>query len=304
MKITICGSMKFDEQMRAAKDMLEDMGYEVEKPNVVEGHVYEDNLDNNATLKRGFIDEHFRKIDGSDAILVVNENKNGVAHYVGGNTLIEIAYAYAQGLEIFLLHPIPDMGYADEIRGMDPILLDGDIRGIDNHFKSLPLVYMSTTSPVKHTAVSRGLRRAGIRTRIDGIKVESGVNEQPMSIDETYKGAMTRHDILKTVGKEADYYVTIESGQHQAHTNHSLFGCAVVIIEKAGQGSKVGIDLDVEFPQEMLDKVPSQYPDLGVLVQQEYGSKLKDPYPFFTNHKLTRARILENAIYSVAVQLN
>lgn len=303
MKITICGSMQFDQQMRAAKDTLERMGYEIEKPNVVEGHVYEDNLDQNAILKRGFIDEHFRKIDDSEAILVVNEDKNGVAHYVGGNTLIEIAYAYAQGLEIFLLHPIPEINYADEIRGMNPILLNGDITAIDAYFASLPLAYMSTTSPVKHRAVSRGLRKAGIRSRIDGTKVESGVNEQPMSIDETYAGAMTRHDNLKSLGEDADYFVTIESGQHQAHKDHSLFGCAVVIIEKAGEQRKVGIDLDVEFPQEMLDKVPSKYPDLGVLVQQEYGSKVKDPYPFFTNNKLTRTKVLENAVYNLVVQM-
>lgn len=295
--------MMFDERMSAAKNMLESMGYEVEKPNVVEGHVYEDNLDENAELKRGFIDEHFRKIDDSDAILVVNEDKNGVANYVGGNTLIEIAYAYAQGLEIFLLHPTPEISYADEIRGMSPILLDGDIEKLDTYFTSLPLVYMSTTSPIKHRAVSRGLRRAGIRTRIDGVKVESGVNEQPMSIDETYEGAMTRHDNLKALGKDADYYVTIESGQHLAHKDHSLFGCGVFIIEKSGQERRVGIDLDIEFPQEMLDKVPSKYPDLGILVQQEYGAKTKDPYPYFTNNKLTRTKVLENAVHNVAVQL-
>lgn len=303
MKITICGSMVFESDMQQAVRQLNELGYETEKPNIVEGRVYTDNLDENADLKRGFIDEHFRKIDGSDAILVINNTKHDGNGYIGGNTLIEIAYAYAQGLEVFLLNPIPDVSYAAEIRGMHPIILDGDLSAIDDYFNALPTALMSTESPVKHLAVSRGLRKAGIRTKISGVKVESGVNEQPLSIDETYTGAITRHDNLKQLDQAADYYVTIESGQHSAHKDHSLFGCAVVIIERAGDIQKIGIDLDVEFPQAMLDKVPSQYPDLGVLVQKEYGAIVKDPYPYFTNNKLTRAKVLEDAVYRVAVQL-
>lgn len=303
MKITICGSMKFDPEMQAAKKALEDQGYEIEKPNVVEGHVYEDNLDQNAHLKKGFIDEHFRKIDDSDAVLIINHAKNGVDHYVGGNTLIEIAYAYAQGLEVFFLNPIPEVSYADEIRGMHPIILDGDVDRIDQYFKALPLLLISSQSPVKHRAVSRAMRRAGIRVQINGVAVESGVNEQPMTIDETYTGAVNRHQNLIRTGKQADYLATIESGFHAIHTDHNLFGSSVVILQKSGDEPKVGIGLDLEFPRHMTDLVPSHYPDLGVLVQQKYGSKLKDPFPFLTNNKLTRAKILENATYNLAIQL-
>lgn len=305
MKITICGSMQFDTEMQQAKADLEKLGYEVEKPNVVEGHVYTDNLDANADLKRGFIDEHFEKINGSDAILVANIAKNGIANYIGGNTLLEIGHAYASGLEIFLLNPIPDVSYKDEIAGMQPIVLDGDLSKITEHYDTLPLVYMSTESPVKHLAVRRGLRRAGLRVRTAGQKVESDVSEQPLSVNETYDGAINRHLGLTAVAPEdAKYLVTIESGQHDLHADHNSFGCSVVVLEKVGGERKVGIDFDIEFPREMTDKVPSVYPDLGVLVQQEYGSKLKDPFPYFTGGKLTRANILENAVYNVAIQLN
>jgi non-canonical (house-cleaning) NTP pyrophosphatase len=291
--------------MAAAAEFLRAQGYDVDKPNVVEGHVYADNLDANADLKRGFIDEHFRKIDTSDAILVINEDKNGIAHYIGGNTLIEIAYAYAQGLEIFLLHPVPEVSYADEVRGMQPIILGGDLGGIDTYMESLPVLAVSSESPVKHQALSRGLRRAGIQTRVIGIKVDSGVNEQPVSIEESYEGAVNRHANLKAASEavEATYLATIESGYHTAHKDHNAFGCSAIVLEKVGGEQKIGVDLDIEFPRAMTDKIPHQYPDIGVLVQQEYGSKLKDPYPFFTNNKLTRARVLENAVYSLAVQL-
>lgn len=303
MKITLCGSMQFEPRMAELSRELAQRGYEIDKPDVVEGHVYADNLDANAELKRGFIDEHIAKIQTSEAILVVNETKNGVEHYIGGNTLMEIAYAYSQGLDIFLLNPVPDMGYADEIRGMHPIVLNGSLDALDDYVASLPLVYMSTERAVKHGPVSRAFRRAGIKVRVDGKKVDSGVNEQPITAEETYEGARNRQKNLKSLGVTADYYVTVESGLHTIHTDHSKFGCTVVIVEPAGQPPKVGIDLDVEFPQEWLDKVPSVHADLGVLVQEEFGAPEKDPTTYVTNGKLTRRTVIENATYNVIAQL-
>lgn len=305
MKIAICGSMLHEPAMAAAQAALEAQGYEVERPDIKEGEfaggvraVLAD------TDKRRYIDEHFAKIDTSDAVLVINESKNGVAGYIGGNTLLEIGRAYAQGLEIFLLNPVPDVSYADEIRGMQPIILSGDISGVNEYFKGLPLVMMSTESPVKHSAISRGLRRAGIRVRTDGKKIESGVAEQPVSVNETYDGAVNRHEGLAAMMTDgAEYLATIESGQHKIHDEHNVYGCSVLILEKAGGTRKVGIDFDIELPKAMTDRIPSEFPDAGVLVQQVYGSKLKDPFPYFTNGKLTRARILENAVYNLAIQL-
>ena len=281
-------------------------GYEVDIPNLNDERTYTDDVIKNAVLKRGLMDKHFRKIDDSDAILVVNEEKNGVPHYIGGNTLIEIAYAYAQGLEIFLLNPIPEVSYSDEIQGMHPIVIHDSPENLNNYFEGLPLVMVSSESLLKHRALSRGLRRAGIRVRLDGIKVESGVNEQPRSIEEAYDGAVNRQNNLNELvkkRKDISYLATIESGYHTVHKDHNGFGCTVVIVEKWGTDRKIGIDLDVEFPKSMTDKIPSQYPDIGVLVQKEFGATSKDPFPYFTNNKLNRIKIMENAVYNVVVQL-
>lgn len=56
----------------------------------------------------------------------------------------------------------------------------------------LPLVYMSTESALKHAAVTSAFERVGIPVRVDGKKVDSGVNEQPMTMEETYEGAKNR----------------------------------------------------------------------------------------------------------------
>lgn len=149
------------------------------------------------------------------------------------------------------------------------------------------------------------MRRAGIRTTVVAKPTESNVSDQPQSIEETYEGAQNRHDALVASSKNEQpaYFATVESGNHVAHEAHNQFSSTVVVLERAGGARKTGIGLELEFPKEMTDKVPSVYPDLGILVQEEYGSKLKDPFPYFTNGKVDRLQLVETAVFNVAAQL-
>lgn len=167
----------------------------------------------------------------------------------------------------------------------------------------LPLVFMSTESALKHDAVATAMARAGIAVRVEGKKVDSGVNEQPMTMDETYEGAKNRQENLRKLGVVADYLVTVESGLCQPHSEGGVYGCNVVIIEPANSGPKVGFAVDIEFPQEILDVVPSVYADKGVWAQEVHGATEKDAYPYFTNGRVTRRQTIEPAVYNVAVTL-
>lgn len=85
-----------------------------------------------ATLKKenNYIKVHYKEILDSDAILVLNLDKNGVENYIGGNTLIEIGQAYVNDKKIFLLNPIPEISYKAEIESMDPVILNSDLSAI------------------------------------------------------------------------------------------------------------------------------------------------------------------------------
>lgn len=306
MKITVCGSMYHIEAMLQAKEMLIRLGYEVETPSRSENHDYAKLADKERIeLKSFLIKEHLDKITSSDAILIFNKEKSGASGYIGGNTLMEMAFAYIQGIEIFLLYPAPDLSYKDEVIGMKPIILNGKINAIDTYFKRLPKTFVSSKSPTKLRAVSRGMRRAGIRTQVMARPMASSVAEQPTHIEETYEGALNRHNNLKQamVNDDPSYLATIESGLHAMHPNHNVFSSTVVVLEKVNFKRKVGINVELEYPKEMTDKIPSVYPDLGVLVQKEYGSVLKDPFPFFTNGKINRLKLVEEAVFGVAAQL-
>lgn len=81
-------------------------------------------------IKYDMIRDYFNKISEGDSILVVNETKSGVENYIGGNSFLEMGFAHILKKCIYLLNPIPDMIYSDEIRAMTPIVLNGDLTRI------------------------------------------------------------------------------------------------------------------------------------------------------------------------------
>ena len=141
MKIAICGSMKFAKDMHEAYKFLTDKGHKAFLPEFVVEFVNGDLDWELGTLSReegakkkkehDLIRNHYNKIKESDAILVVNNEKNGVKNYIGANTLIEMAFAYILNKKIYLLNDLPDFDYLlEETKAMEPIILNGNLEKI------------------------------------------------------------------------------------------------------------------------------------------------------------------------------
>lgn len=73
---------------------------------------------------------HFKKIEWSDAVLVLNYDKNDIANYIGGNTFLEIGIAFYLGKKIYLFNDIPEISYKEEILGMKPVVIFEDLSKI------------------------------------------------------------------------------------------------------------------------------------------------------------------------------
>lgn len=70
----------------------------------------------------------WKAMQGADAVLVLNFDKNGIKNYIGGNTLMEIGFAHVLNQKIFLWNPIPEMPYCKtEIEAMKPVIINGDL---------------------------------------------------------------------------------------------------------------------------------------------------------------------------------
>ena len=130
--------MQFYKEMRAVKEGLEVLGFDVLVPkDVYSGEVpVEARVDATQEekitekIEYDFIREHFRKIEDSDAILVLNFEKKGMPGYIGGNTFLEMGLAFWLGKKIYLLHSVPPMDYLTEMEAMQPTILHGDLSQI------------------------------------------------------------------------------------------------------------------------------------------------------------------------------
>ncbi len=139
MKITICGSIKLLNEMIKIKKELEGIGIEAQLPHNAEKYAKIKNITETPYPERKnfFIKTHFDKIKDCDAILVINIEKNGLKNYIGGNTFLEMGFAFTLGKPIFLLNPIPENEYTQEIQGLLPIILDNDLRKINPYMFDL-----------------------------------------------------------------------------------------------------------------------------------------------------------------------
>lgn len=77
-----------------------------------------------------FIRWYYNSIVNSDAILVLNFDKNGIKNYIGGNTLMEIVFAHIHHKKIFLLNPVPEISYKDDTLAIYTFVLDKDFNKI------------------------------------------------------------------------------------------------------------------------------------------------------------------------------
>ncbi len=137
MKIGVIGSMQFTERMIEARDELVRLGHDAFVTSLAAPFVGKTDEEKEAIKidqknNHDAIREFWRAMQGADAVLVYNVEKNGVPNYIGGNTLMEIGFAHVLDQKIFLLNPVPDIPYyRTEIEAVKPVILNGNLGLID-----------------------------------------------------------------------------------------------------------------------------------------------------------------------------
>lgn len=142
MKLTICGSIAFYDEMEQVQKQLQALGHEVKIPpmqfadeqgNMISTKEFYKQRKSEGDIpswvwqrKAEAIRWHFEKVAWGDAIVVLNYLKNEIPNYIGANTLLEMGLAFYLHKKIFLLNDIPEMSYKEEIFGMLPQVIHGD----------------------------------------------------------------------------------------------------------------------------------------------------------------------------------
>lgn len=128
--------MSFYKEMIETKEKLEHQGHTVHIPSgaydIRKNEAFMETDEEKILMKveHDVIREHFQLIHTSDAILVLNYEKKGIAGYIGGNTFLEMGLAFWLNKKIYVLNPIPTMDYVTEMLALKPIVLSGDLAAI------------------------------------------------------------------------------------------------------------------------------------------------------------------------------
>ena len=139
-KLTVCSSASFYKTVIKLSYKLEALGIDIVLPKTAQ-KMKRERRENIETLidwsnspigyrgKAILIREHFDEIAKCDAILVANYEKHGKQNYIGPNVLMEMATAFFLQKPIYILNDQPDASpLIDEILGLEPVFLKGDIQ--------------------------------------------------------------------------------------------------------------------------------------------------------------------------------
>jgi hypothetical protein len=129
VKVAVCGSMAFIDEMEALAAALRVRGEVVHTPVRDEKDFDGDRLalGEAADRKRHYLTGYLEVIRAVDVVLIANFERNGVEGYVGPNALVEAAFGHALGKRVVLLNRPGRQPCRVEILAMMTGCLDGEI---------------------------------------------------------------------------------------------------------------------------------------------------------------------------------
>lgn len=137
MRIVVCGSMSASKQMVELQNFFASKGHEVIIPQDADKYASgELLLENNRESMQHKIDhdlirEHYLSIVSADMVIIANYDKGNIKNYIGGNSFLEAGFAHVLNKKLYFINDIPEMIYTDELRALQPVILNGDLSQID-----------------------------------------------------------------------------------------------------------------------------------------------------------------------------
>jgi diphthamide synthase subunit DPH2 len=135
MKILVCCSKHFYKDIEEVKSFLESRGHEISLPNSYNEPFAEERFkkmsnEEHAEWKGVMMRRDEPNIKIQDAILFLNFEKNKIPNYIGGATFLEIYTAWEMNKKIFFYNPLPNCSFIDELKAINPIIINGDLEVI------------------------------------------------------------------------------------------------------------------------------------------------------------------------------
>ena len=139
MKIMIACSTAFYDNIEEISKQLIKNGHEIIYPNGYNEEIEEKSYEEMTHQEYvDFFQNMFKlsnkKVKEADSLLVLNYSKikkeNIQENYIGASTFLEMYEALMNNKKIYKLKEIPNNMLTDEIKGFDPVILNGDLSKI------------------------------------------------------------------------------------------------------------------------------------------------------------------------------
>ncbi len=163
-------------------------------------------------------------------------------------------------------------------------------------------IVVGSMSAHKLDAVRKACELLSLDAAVSGVKTSSGQNEQPVGFEETFQGALTRAQGIRSPG-DRSIAIGIESGILLSE-NVTLDIAVVVVLTYDSRivTSSVGI----QFPEGcniLAAQRGFKTTTVGSVVAEQLGGDPTDPHATITNGKITRSALLTDAIVAALSQL-
>jgi inosine/xanthosine triphosphatase len=164
-------------------------------------------------------------------------------------------------------------------------------------------IVIASKNPVKIRTTLLGFKRMfpSEEFEVKGVSVPSGVSHQPMSEDETYKGAFNRVQRAKEMCKDADFWVGIEGGVEEKDNEMRTFAWIVIMSKKEiGKGRTATFFL----PKRVVELIKSgkELGEADDIVFGRMNSKQKNgAIGILTGDVIDRVKLYEQAVISALI---
>jgi inosine/xanthosine triphosphatase len=130
-------------------------------------------------------------------------------------------------------------------------------------------IAVGSENPAKIKAVHLAFAKMGLEVSITGIQAPSGVSDQPISDDETMRGALNRAKHVITQGK-FDYGIGLEGGVEE--TAYGLFLCNFGAVVKSSGAYHIGGGVRVLLPVSIANEI-RKGKELGNIIDHWSGKQ-------------------------------
>ncbi len=162
---------------------------------------------------------------------------------------------------------------------------------------------VGSKNPVKVAAVEDAFRLYYPDCSVVGVEVESGVSAQPMSEEETVKGARQRANLALMADSSAKYGVGLEGGV--CEIGEKMYECAWVAIVDRDENEGLAGGLYFELPQKVAEKIRAGG-ELGPIMDELTGeNNVKQKLGaigMFTKGKLDRTSAYVQIVVSAMIK--